>query len=180
MHFQPKGHGSNLWSHQHLSPTPKIIIGNKEGLVIGFAIFSTHSEHLTSCSLLEDSLPLQKGTPCKELLNCLLALKELDSFNKIISTCFFFQLSFQTVWHNGVTNCLSQSFSRFRQNSPLAESLGNLHSTQDWTSPCSNPKYQQNSMLSAKGRISFSLLLEIFQFFLAMLSQLQLLWIMNT
>lgn len=29
----------------------KIITGNKEGLVVGFGIYSTHSEYLASCPL---------------------------------------------------------------------------------------------------------------------------------
>lgn len=90
MHFQPKGQGCKFAQPSGFISYPQtLIFGNKEALVIGLSICSTHPECWTSCPLCVGGQPSPiKGDPCVGRLNHLPALKELNYCNKIISTIF--------------------------------------------------------------------------------------------
>lgn len=97
MHFQPKGQGYKL-----LQPSGFISYSQTHLFLLTKKDLSpaapTQNAWLPTFSVLEKSLTLQKGTPCESWLKPTAYIKrELDSFNKIISTLSF-QVSSQTVW----------------------------------------------------------------------------------
>lgn len=139
-----------------------LISVNKEGLVVGLSLAApTQNACLPTFSVLEKSLTLEKGPPCEGWLKPTAYIKrELDSFNKIISTLSF-QLSSQTVWWNGVTNCPEwSSFSRSTQNTSVLWQRASIVSAQygivqEVTTSSPNPKHQQDIVLPAQGRMWF-------------------------